>query len=61
MDISYFEIDISSDLILRGEMIKKANGTQTVSQIFVNNEHLGSFSEFCAMQQSGKLYKLLKD
>ena len=61
MDISYFEIDISSDPKLRGEMIRKANGMRTVPQIFVNNAHLGGFSELYAMQQSGKLEKLLKD
>ena len=61
MGICYFEIDISSDPKLRGEMMRKANGMRTVPQIFVNNEPLGGFSEFYAMQQSGKLEKLLKD
>jgi len=42
-------------------MIRKANGIRTVPQIFVNNEHLGGFSELYTMQQSGTLEKLLKD
>ena len=61
MGISYFEIDISSDPNLRSEMMKKANGMRTAPQIFLNNAHLGVFSELYAMQQSGKLEKLLKD
>ena len=61
MGISYFEIDISSDPKLRSEMMKKANGIRTVPQIFVNNAHLSGFSELYAMQQSGKLKKVLKD
>ena len=61
MDISYFEIDISSDSKLRDEMMRKANGMGTVPQIFVNNTHLGGFSELYSMHQSGKLEKLLKD
>ena len=59
--ICYFEVDISSDPKLRSDMIRKANGIRTVPQIFVNNEHLGGFSELYAMQQSGILEKLLKD
>tara|TARA_B100000902_G_scaffold317251_1_gene308793 strand:- start:349 stop:534 length:186 start_codon:yes stop_codon:yes gene_type:complete len=61
MGIVYFEIDISSDPKLRGEMIRKANGMRTVPQIFVNNAHLGGFSELYTMQQSGKFEKILKD
>ena len=59
--ISYYEIDISSDLEGRKEMMKKSNGMQTVPQIFVNNKHVGGFSELYILQQSGGLEKLLKD
>ena len=59
--ISDFEIDMSSDPMLRDEMKREANGIRTVPQIYVNNAHLGGFAELYAMQQSGKLEKLLKD
>ena len=59
--VSYYEIDISSDLEGRKEMMKKSNGMQTVPQIFVNNKHVGGFSELYILQQSGGLEKLLKD
>ena len=60
-DISYVEIDMSSDPMRGGEMKRKADGTRTVPQIYVNNAYLGGFAELCAMQQFGKLEKLLKD
>ena len=60
-DISNFETDMPSDPILRGEMKREANGMRTVPQIYLNNAHLGGFSELYAMQQFGKLEKLLKD
>ena len=59
--ISYLEINIAYDPKLRSEMIRKANGMLTVLKIYVNNAHLGGFSELYAMQQFGKHEKLLKD
>ena len=59
--ISYKEIDISSDPELRGQMMTKANGSRTVPQIFINDAHLGGFSDLYALQQSGTLDKLLRD
>ena len=52
---------MSSDPMLRGEMKKEASGMRTVPQIYVNDAHLGGFAELYAMQQFGKLEKLLKD
>ena len=62
IDISYLKIDMPSDPMLGGEMKRKANNMRTIPQIYVNNAHLGGFVEiFYAMQQFGKLEKLLKD
>lgn len=62
IDISYLKIDMSSDPMLGGEMKRKANNMRTIPQIYINNAHLGGFAEiFYAMQQFGKLEKLLKD
>ena len=57
--VSYKEIDISSDPELRGQMMTKANGSRTVPQIFINDAHLGGFSDLYSLQQSGTLDKLL--
>tara|TARA_B100001057_G_scaffold197380_1_gene198069 strand:- start:112 stop:270 length:159 start_codon:yes stop_codon:yes gene_type:complete len=51
---------MSSNPMSGGEMKRKADGIRTVQQIYVNNAHLGGFAELCAMQQFGKLEKLLK-
>ena len=59
--ISYKEIDVSSDLELRGQMMTKANGRRSVPQIFINDAHLGGFYDLYSLQQSGKLDKLLGD
>ena len=59
--ISYKEIDVSSDLELRGQMMTKANGRRSVPQIFINDAHLGGFSDLYSLQQSGTLDKLLGD
>ena len=42
-------------------MKREANGMWTVPQFYVNKAHLGGFAELYAMQQFGKLEKLLKD
>ena len=60
-DISNFEIDISSDPMLRSEIKREANGMRTLPKIYVNAAHLGGFAELYAMQQFCKLEKLLKD
>ena len=60
-DNSYFETDMPSDPMLGGEMKREANSMRTVPQIYVNNAHIGGFAELYAMQQFGKLEKLLKD
>ena len=54
-DISYLAIDMSSEPVLGGKMKRKANGTRTVPQIYVNNAHLGGFADLHTMYQSGKL------
>ena len=47
--------------MLRSEMKREENGMRTLPQIYVNAAHLGGFAELYAMQQFGKLEKLLKD
>ena len=59
--ISYDEIDISSDLKIREEMMSKSNERRAVPQIFLNSKHVGGFYELYTLHQSGELKKLLED
>ena len=40
-------------------MIQRANGRQTVPQIFFNNEHVGGCDELYALELEGKLDSIL--
>ncbi|MES2252542.1 MAG: glutaredoxin 3 [Pseudomonadota bacterium] len=57
---TYTEIDISQDSELRDSMIKRANGRQTVPQIFINDQHIGGCDDLYALEAAGKLDDLLK-
>ena len=43
----------------REEMISRADGRQTVPQIFVNGEGLGGYDEIADLDRQGKLDGLL--
>lgn len=58
---SFNEIDISNDSALRDLMIKRANGRQTVPQIFINDKHIGGCDDLYALESENKLDALLKD
>jgi len=58
--VNYTEIDISQDSDLRDSMIKRANGRQTVPQIFINDQHIGGCDDLYALEAAGKLDALLK-
>tara|TARA_B100000945_G_C20275802_1_gene546190 strand:- start:680 stop:934 length:255 start_codon:yes stop_codon:yes gene_type:complete len=59
-NISYQEIDISTEVGLRDEMIKKSNGKRTIPQIFFNENHVGGYQELRALEKEGKLLNLIK-
>jgi glutaredoxin 3 len=58
---SFAEIDISQNSELRDAMIKRANGRQTVPQIFINDQHIGGCDDLYALDAAGKLDALLAD
>ncbi len=58
---SFTEIDISQQPELRDAMIARANGKQTVPQIFINDKHIGGCDDLYALDAAGKLDSLLKD
>ena len=59
--ISYEEIDIGNDDKKREEMLKKSNGSRTVPQIFIGEDHVGGNDELQALEKEGNLDNLLKN
>ena len=59
-NLSFKEIDISKEVGLRDEMIKKANGKRTIPQIFFNDEHIGGYQELRDLEKNGQLEASLK-
>jgi glutaredoxin 3 len=59
-NLTYKEVDISTEDGLREKMIKKANGRRTVPQIFFDNHHVGGYEELRALEKENKLANLLK-
>jgi glutaredoxin 3 len=57
--VPYSEIDVSSNLDRREEMIQRANGRITVPQIFIGAAHVGGSNELHALERAGKLDPLL--
>jgi glutaredoxin 3 len=60
-DLDFDELNIQSDENLRSEMLEKSNGMRTVPQIFINDVHVGGYSELSALAASGDLSNLLID
>ena len=57
--VQYKEINVTDDDDARVALVKKANGLRTVPQIFIDDYHVGGFDDLSALNQSGKLDKLL--
>jgi glutaredoxin 3 len=56
--VIFEEIDVGADPGLREEMIEES-GRRTVPQIFINGSSIGGFEELRALDQGGKLDRLL--
>lgn len=56
---AFDETDISMGGPKRAEMIERANGAQTVPQIFIAGQHIGGSDDLAALDASGKLDELL--
>ncbi len=59
-NLSFKEVDVSTEDGLRDEMTKKANGKKTIPQIFFDDYHVGGYTELRALEKNGDLEKLLK-
>jgi|TARA_B100000780_G_scaffold112967_1_gene79115 glutaredoxin 3 len=59
--LNFDEFNIQRDENSRSEMLEKSNGMRTVPQIFINDTHVGGYSELSAIVTSGDLNNLLID
>ena len=58
-EVSYREIDVSSDDAAREGMMKRAGGRRTVPQIFIGGQHVGGSDDLYALEREGKLDAML--
>jgi glutaredoxin 3 len=56
---AFTEIDVMSDSQRRTEMTTRAQGRQTVPQIFIDGNHIGGCDELHALDRAGGLDPLL--
>lgn len=57
--VAFTEFDVSADPARRDEMVKRANGRQTVPQIFIGATHVGGSDDLHALERAGKLDPML--
>ena len=58
--LAFNEIPVDGDAKLRQQMTKKAGGSHTVPQIWVNSVYVGGCTELIAADRSGELDRLLE-
>ncbi|AVX03149.1 glutaredoxin 3 [Maritalea myrionectae] len=59
-EVAFTEITVVGHPQEREKMIARANGKQTVPQIFIDDFHVGGFDELAAMDRAGKLDPMLE-
>ena len=57
--VVFDEYDVVKEPSLKPVMIERANGSKTVPQIFINQQHIGGWEELCGLDQNGKLDEIL--
>ena len=58
--VDYKEINIATVDGAMNEMISKANGKRTITQIFFDDQHMGGYDDVRALEKDNKLLDLLK-
>ena len=59
--VNFNEYDVLKDPSLKPIMIERANGTKTVPQIFINQQHIGGWEQLFGLEQNGKLDEILSN
>ncbi|NEP01750.1 MAG: glutaredoxin 3 [Symploca sp. SIO2E9] len=57
--VKYEDYKIDGDEAARSMMTQRANGSRTVPQIFINNQHVGGCDDLYRLDAQGKLDSLL--
>ncbi len=57
--VIFSEVNVLADPGRKQEMINRANGGRTVPQIFIGGMHVGGCDDLYALEQAGKLDRLL--
>lgn len=58
--VTFTNFEISDDAAKRLEMIQRSGGRSTVPQIFIDDFHVGGFTDLDALNASGGLDALLR-
>jgi len=58
-NIPYKEINVALEKNKMEEMIKKSNGMRTVTQMFIDGQHIGGNDKLHALERDGKLNSIL--
>jgi glutaredoxin 3 len=53
--VAFAEIDIIEEPARRTEMVRRAGGSTSVPQIFIDGEHIGGSDELVALDRTGEL------
>ena len=57
--VDFDEYDVVKQPSLKPVMIERANGSKTVPQIFINQQHIGGWEQLFGLDQNGKLDEIL--
>ncbi|PCI84603.1 MAG: glutaredoxin 3 [Hyphomicrobiales bacterium] len=58
-NVDFTEIDVLSDFKVKTTMIKRSQGSRSVPQIFIDNEHIGGCDDLFALEAKKALDVLL--
>lgn len=57
--LKYIVYHIDAETWRREEMQQRSNGQRSVPQIFINDQHIGGYSDLAHMDRAGDLEQLL--
>ena len=57
--VDFNEYDVLRDPSLKPIMVERTNGSKTVPQIFINQQHIGGCEQLFGLDQIGKLDEIL--
>lgn len=60
-DLSYETYHVDMEEGRRDEMIERSQGARTVPQIFINNQHIGGYTDLARLDREGKLDAMLAE